>query len=63
LGVVFHDHHGVACVGKTPQNSAQALDIPGMQALGRLIQDVGDAHEPSAKGTGKSQPLEFASAQ
>ena len=49
LGLVLDDQHGVALVAQLEQQVVHPLDVVGVQADGRLIEDIGDVGERGAE--------------
>ena len=54
LGLVLDHEHGVALVAQPQQQVVHPLDVVGVQADGRLVEDVGDVGQRRARGGGSS---------
>ena len=54
LRLVLDDEHGVALVAQPQQQLVHALDVVGVQADRRLVEDVGDVGQRRARGGGSS---------
>src|SRR5450830_1585893 len=63
LLVMFHDDQRVAQVAQFTQGAQETLVVTWMQADGRLIQYVEDAHQLAAHLRREAQPLGFATGQ
>ena len=61
--VVLHDQDGVSHVAESLQGGNQADVVPLVEADGRLVEDVQDAHQPRADLRGKADPLPLASGE
>ena len=58
--IVLDDYKGVALVAQPVQHGDQSADVVGMQAGGRLIEDVQRAHQAGAECPGQNDALELA---
>ena len=61
--VVFHHEHGVAALLETAQGADEPFVVARMQADGRFVEHVGDAHEAGAELRGKAYALGFAAGE
>ena len=58
--VVLDDDHRVALVAESGERFQQAVVVAGMQADGRLVEDVEHADQPAADLAGQPDPLHLA---
>ena len=58
--VVLDDHHRVALVAKLGQRFQQLVVVTGMQADGRLVENVEHPHQPAADLAGQADALHLA---
>ena len=60
LGVVLDDEDGVALVAKPPEQRVHPLDVMGVQADRRLVEDVGHVGQRRAQVADHPRPLRLA---
>ena len=61
--LVLHDKHRVALVPEPQQQVVHSLDVMGVQASGRLVEDVGDVGERGAEVADHLDALRLAARQ
>ena len=61
--LVLDDHHGVAAVTKTENRSHEAMDVAGVKANRRLVQDVERVYQAGTEGRRERDPPRLAAAE
>ena len=62
-GIVFDEDEGVAEVAEIFERAIEEFIVVGMEADGRLIEDVEAGGEARAELAGEADPLQFAAAE
>ena len=60
VGVVFHNHDGVAEVAQLFQDADQPAGVARVQSDGGLVQNVAGAHQARSQASGQLDALRFA---
>ena len=61
--VMLHDDHGIAQISEMVQRVEQLVVVPLVKADGRLVQDIGNAHQAGADLCRQADPLRFSAGQ
>ena len=59
VGIVLHNHDGVAEVAQLFQDADQPAGVARVQSDGRLVQNVAGAHQPRSQASGELDALRF----
>ena len=63
LAVVFDDDDSVSLIAEFEQDLDESAIVDGMQADGRFVEDVDDAHKSHAQLGRQAHPLGFSSTE
>src|SRR5688572_18046985 len=63
ISVMLDNKHSISFVTKFNQEFSQAVYVPGMQTYARLIEDIHDVHQATAKVFNHFNALRFAPRQ